>query len=73
MTNDMVAACSWLIIRRPFDEPPAAVEKLKVIGDDGVTRIERLSLLELPPRGGQISAQHVRISLVIQDLNSLTC
>jgi hypothetical protein len=30
----------WLIIRRPFNELPAAVEKLKVIDDHRVGRIE---------------------------------
>ena len=61
--------CLWLIIRRPFNEPPAAVEELKVIGDDRVGRIERVGLLKLPARRTQIAAQHVRISLIIHDLN----
>src|SRR5258705_2583501 len=61
--------CLWLIIRRPFNEPPAAVEKLKVIGDNRIARIERISLLKLSTRRSQIAAQHVRISLIIQDLN----
>ena len=59
----------WLILRRPFNEPPAAVEEHEVIGDHGVTRIERISLLKLSPRRTQIAAQHVRISLIVQDLN----
>src|SRR6478752_1126787 len=60
---------SWLIFRRPFNEPPAAVEELEVIGDDGVARIKRVGLLKLSPRRGQIATQHIRISLIIQDLN----
>ena len=64
----------WLIVRRPFNEPPAAVEEHEVIGDDRVTRIERVSLLKLSPRRTQIAAQHVRLQLDCKsiDRRSLT-
>jgi hypothetical protein len=51
--------CLRLIIRWPFNEPPAAIEKLEVIGDHRVARIERISLLKLSARRSQIAAQHV--------------
>ena len=60
---------SWLILRRPFNEPPAAIEKLKTIGNNEVCRIQRIGLLELPARCTQIAAQHVGISLIIQNLD----
>ena len=58
-----------MIVRRPFNEPPASVEKLEVIEDNRVGRIERISLLKLSPRRIQIATQHIRVSLIIQDLN----
>src|SRR5437868_12240313 len=51
-----------LIVRRPLNEPPAAIEKLEVVGDHRVTRIERIGPIKLSPRRSQIATQHVRIS-----------
>src|SRR5437660_8422204 len=45
-----------LIVRWAFNELPAAIEKLKIIGDNRIARIERISLLKLAPRRRQIAA-----------------
>ncbi|WGR92960.1 hypothetical protein MTX20_34855 [Bradyrhizobium sp. ISRA435] len=46
----------WLIVRRPFDEPAAAVEQLEVVGDHGIGGIERTRLLEPASRRAEIAA-----------------
>src|SRR5437016_3733212 len=61
----------FVLPSRPMNELLARIEQLEIVDDGRVGGIELISLEKFDTRLHQIAAQHIGISLVVEDLDGL--
>src|ERR1700704_2987216 len=59
------------LIRIALDESRARIQQSKVVCDGRIVRFTLVGLHEFRSRGDQIAPQHVRITLIVQNLRRL--